>query len=525
MTRERARQLRNRAIKEIVASSWVHVSKARIDKLLENRREPLYLDVIAAEDQWFDRFQNNVGFLGRLLEVIDRDIHVWQLDGRPIATRCSYQAWLQLVDSARLTVEAQIGSVVTRSEVRVLISGVAFAAGTPDLAQRLADKVEPLLHFAAAHGENERLISVGLGLRHAITAILRESDRALSLGEIRDRLRIRALGHKDREVTDNVLRTAIRDAGGELFGRSLYGLAKHTLLSAAEFEDVLAETEALMQPGSGNRHWHCSELADRLGMIRPEFGESIDKYVINVVLRASERATYLGRFVWVIKSDGNETQDRMDVAALCEAALVQAGRPLTKRELREAIEQVRGLNNLFLPQPSGRVVRLARGLWGLSDRDVGVTLEDRKSTLDALFRVLNMRQIGLHVSELVAALEAIAFARNPELDEYELLGLSQADSRFRVGRGQIVGLSSWSDLRRLTVSQAFAQIAQSSGGSLSLDDLHRQVISLVGRNVPKASVESHAARAGLQYDLSSNRFHIPTAGSDLEAGIQDEETV
>jgi hypothetical protein len=91
-------------------------------------------------------------------------------------------------------------------------------------------------------------------------------------------------------------------------------------------------------------------------------------------------------------SQSEDVQDRLDVAAMCEAALLEAGRPLTKKELRLAIEKVRGLNQHFLPQVSDRVVRLAHGMWGLSDRDVGVSAENQRLALDALHRTLEARQ-------------------------------------------------------------------------------------------------------------------------------------
>src|SRR5262249_44527710 len=60
--------------------------------------------------------------------------------------------------------------------------------------------------------------------------------------------------------------------------------------------------------------------------------------------------------------------------------------------VREAIERVRGLNENFLPQRSDRVIRLAHGMWGLADRDVGVSAENQERALDALYRSLQLRQ-------------------------------------------------------------------------------------------------------------------------------------
>src|SRR5712691_8571162 len=67
---------------------------------------------------------------------------------------------------------------------------------------------------------------------------------------------------------------------------------------------------------------------------------------------------------------------RLTDAILSDVAVValrRAGKPLTTAELRKYIEEVRGLNAVFLPQPYGLIGRLGRGVWGLVDRDFGLT--------------------------------------------------------------------------------------------------------------------------------------------------------
>jgi len=524
VTRERARQLRNRAWERIRDRyRWPHDVAARIECLLHGRSDPLYLDLIAADDPWFDGFQENLVALGRVIEdLAGETLHVWSLNGRLIATHCPPEHWPDLADAARAAVEREIPAGVTRSDARVLIQGVAIGEGTPDLAEPLWERLLPALHFAVSPPGEERLVAIGRGLRHALVAILDESDRPLHMSEIIERLHRRGFLKSDDYATQNMVRSAMRDAGGVLYGRSVYGLDKHLPVSPEVADEALAELEAIILEGAAGRQWHCSELADALAARRPDLGEELDPFVVNVILGRSSELTYLKRLVWVGSRRMEGVQDRLDVAAMCEAALLEAGRPLSKRELREAIQRVRGLNQHFLPQASDRVVRLAHGMWGLADRAVGVSAEHQRAALDALCRALERRQKGLHVSELFEALGDIGFAPDPELDEWELLGIAQSDPRFRVGRGQLVGLASWSDVRRRAIGQALAELQAQWSGPIAGDELYSAVCALIERAMPRASVASHAARAGFIYDASTGLWNLAEVEQGTMSAAEDE---
>lgn len=516
VTRERARQIRNRGWERIrERCQWPRDVVRRITDLLNGRQEPLFLDLIAADDAWFDGFQENLTALGRIIEDLAGDIlHVWTLNGRLIVTHCPEEHWGELVDTARAVVEREVPTGVTRSDAHVLIGAVAVADGASDLSEPLWEKLQPALHFAAAPNGEERLVSIGRGLRHALAAILDESERPLHMNEIVERLRERGLVTRNDYGTQNIVRTALRDAGGVLYGRSVYGLEKHLPMGGEAAEEALVDLETILLEGASGRQWHCSELADELAARRPDLSEDLDPFVVNIILSRSSVATYLGRLVWVGARPAEGQQDRLDVAAMCEAALLQAGRPLSKQELREAIRRVRGLNQHFLPQASERVIRLAHGMWGLADRDVGVSAENQKAALTALYRALEARQKGLHVTELFEALRSIGFTPDSELDQSELLGIAQSDSRFRIGRGQLVGLASWADVRRRAIGQALAEIQAQWQGPTTGEALHSAVCALTERAIPRASVASHAARAGFVYDAISGLWDLSEMASE-----------
>jgi hypothetical protein len=524
VTRERARQIRNRGWEHLRdRGRWSGEVVHRIEGLLSGRSEPLYLDLIAADDVWFDGFQDCLTALCRIIEELaGRTLHVWSLNGRLIVTRCAADRWPEMIEAARVAVEREIPAGVTRSDAHLLIGAIAVAEGTPELAEPLWDRLAPELHYAATPDGEERLASVGRGLRHPLAAVLNESDRPLHISEIIERLSERGYLDHDTFGTRNMVRNAVREAGGVLYGRSVYGLEKHLPVSADMVEEALVELESIVAEGSPGRQWHCSELADELTTSRPDLAEDLDQFTINTILKRSNQVTYLGRLVWVGTHSADGPQDRLDIAALCEAALLDAGRPLSKRELRDAIQQVRGLNRHFLPQASERVVRLAHGMWGLADRDVGVSAVAQRAALDALHVVLGQRQKGLHVSELFTAFENIAFRPDPGLDEWELLGIAQSDVRFRVGRGQIVGLADWDDVRRRSIGQAFAELLARWQDPMTSNDLHAAICALTEREVARIYLASHAARGGLAYDTTRGVWDLADAADEADRDGEDD---
>ena len=167
-------------------------------------------------------------------------------------------------------------------------------------------------------------------------------------------------------------------------------------------------------------------------------------YIVNVALRYARRLEPLGRFVWQrgvsreIRAD-----DRRDVADLCVAMLQEAGRPLTTRELEKRVERVRTVHHHFQPHPTKNMARLGAGLWGLVERDFGLSETSRHQVLDSLFVCLEARGTALHVSEITGVLRTVLGPRRKIGKAHAIMGLAQTDERFRVTRGQSIALAKW----------------------------------------------------------------------------------
>jgi hypothetical protein len=296
-----------------------------------------------------------------------------------------------------------------------------------------------------------------------------------------------------------------------VFGRSLYGLPHHVPLADSVIDEVLGELESIMLSVDSDRQWHCATLADELAARRPEFADDIDAYLIDVILHRSSIVRNLGRLVWDTHGRGNATQDRLDIQSLCEDAIVAAGRPLSKAELRNAISSIRSLNHTFLPQSTGRVIRLAHGLFGLVDRDVHLPPAKSSAFLGVLARLLAVRGRDLHVSEVLGALRGADCELPPEFDEYQLIGLAQVDARFRVGRGYMLGLAGWREVRRLSLSQALSELRARDGAWPTGDALCREVCKLLERQIPHSRIILHARLYGFVYDAAAHSWSVSSA--------------
>jgi hypothetical protein len=500
ITRERARQLETRARATILGRyQWPVDLRIQLDLLLKQRDEPLYLDLIAAEDTRFDGFQDNLRWLGRIIEEFGPgDLHIWELDTRLIASRLPEEKWSDLREAALAALQGQMETGLSVAEVSLILEAISAGMGAPELAGVLNKSIEPLLHFVQEAHQPARLVAIGRGLKPAILSIFEESDRPLHFREVRDRLRERGYD----ELSQTSLRTAIRGAGMLLFGRSVYGTRAHLALSDETIIDLRTELVEIISD-EPDHQWHAAELVEELQRTANAAFDGIDRYTIGAILDGAREVAYLGRQVWTAKDRRPlTTRDRRDVAQLVEAVLVEAGRPLAKKELREAIERARGLNENFLPQPTERVVRLGNGRWGLIDRDCRLTPDQTEHALRALESILFKRGKALHSSEVEEAV-AERGVRLPTGTGDELIGRAQIDPRFRLARGGFVALPLWQSLGRMTISEALELTLEEWSGPATTEAVHAKVERLLERSINRWHVTQSLSRAGLVFDYSS----------------------
>jgi hypothetical protein len=96
------------------------------------------------------------------------------------------------------------------------------------------------------------------------------------------------------------------------------------------------------------------------------FGGRLTPYVLNFALKDSELLVDLRRMVWGLGAAWLEgAASRVDVRTAVIALLREHGSPMTTDEIRERLREVRGVSQTFQIHPSGPLVRVGTGLWGL----------------------------------------------------------------------------------------------------------------------------------------------------------------
>jgi hypothetical protein len=505
VTRERARQIESRVLRRFRSKTWPREMKSRLDALYVGRDEPLYLDLLAAEDQWFEGFEGHFPVLTELIQTVaDTGYKVWPLAGRPIVTQISSSEWDGLIRSARTAIEQQVSARLSPAEARLFLDSIASSYGCEDLASELRDAMVEQLHFVRDNETNgEYLAGVGRSVRAAVAAIMEQAEGPLTIADIRDQCAERL----DETPSDNALRNALQHIGAFPFSGRRYGFERHLQLSDEVVLDVLAELENILASGPAERQWHCAELAEILLEQRPDLPDHIDSFGTNVILHRSDRANYLGRLVWTCSSSSRtSSNDRIEIAELTLTILARAGRPMTGAELCDEIKKIRGLNSTALFAPSDLMARVGPGAWGLVDRDFALDTAGRSDLLDALHEVLSRRSRGLHVSELRSALDKVGRSVPEEVTDYMIFGLTQVDQRFQIGRGQIVGLAGWDDLGRYTLRAAIHRTIEELQHVAEVDCVYYRVSQLLERPIDHYAVNAEMKQFGFELDETAETW-------------------
>jgi hypothetical protein len=435
VTRERARQRESRALRKIKESArWPSAASARIAKLLfPGRTEPLHVDLLAIEDRWFDGFDDQMLFIGRLLEACcGESVHLWSLKGRLILARIDEDQWDGLVSSAFLALEN--AGPMTEQEVKLYLESMASKAGAAELSAELFFALEGRLHFGRQGAGDDVMVSVGRGQKDVLAAILKDAQGPLSLREVIKRYKTRT----GRRIDKNRCSGALRSLGAYLVARGTFVWPEYLTVGSAEGKRVVAAVEKIIQEGAPGRQWHCVELLSEMNRQAEPVPAAINPYILNVLLSRSERLRSLKRLVWVSRSVKTR---RREIEDLCVAVLRKAGRPMTTAELRAGIETVRGLNSGFQPQANAVMTRVAEGVWGLVERDIPLSQREREMVLETLAKILRRRRRPVHLAELPGALAAAGCGLRKDVKPEIIAGLALTDPRFHSMRGDYWALA------------------------------------------------------------------------------------
>ena len=243
-------------------------------------------------------------------------------------------------------------------------------------------------------------------------------------------------------------------------------------------------------------------------------GNILNPYKLSIILHKSALLTYLGKLVWALKTSPS-SDERLNQIDLVMSVISREGKPLTSQRIRECMKSYRGLSRNMQLNPNGELIRISAKEWGLASRDLDCSREVIDDALDCIQAHLEQHTKALHLSEIVPVIEDWGLTCKDSNLSYPIFSFCQTDTRFKSWQGGLVGLSSWSEPNRHTVTSAVKTILTPNLNSITLEQFHSQLEDKVGRRVEKSLLSGILSNSELVYD-SKLRIWVRQTPDDLE---------
>ncbi|KAB8054772.1 hypothetical protein GCN78_03640 [Janthinobacterium rivuli] len=520
VSRERIRQRESKCIARINRHLvWSRDIEPRLERMLENRQEPLPLFGLEILDPWFVGVELQEQAFEYILDRFTSNrFSLVRVRGQVFVSKLTQNIWDEKVKTSRRILVAAVDRAPKELDIRASIESLLIGPGE-ELRTELWSEATRWANFANQSSDSTAkvLVSYGYGAEGIVEAVLTESDKPLHYSEISQRCNERYGKQVDvRRAHQSALNV------GLLFGRGVYGLRKHFPLSDAECSLLIAEAEDLIVGADTQKQWHAREITEAIEERGIDFGGRLNQYVTSIALERSRNLADLGRMVWASRSTGARgTANRIDVHQAIVSYLLTEGRPMHSDEIRERIAQDRGLSGYFQIQPAGDLLHMGPGLWGLASRDSPLSTSESEELIEALTNALELRGKGLHVSELKGALHPIIKHVERIGDPAIILGIAQRSSRCAIAKGQYVFLPGWGDPRRLTAVEAVKRAIRKAGlGGMTLNECAAMAEALAERSIPRTFVSNIlAGQIGANFDDVRSRWTPPS--DDANDGCDD----
>jgi hypothetical protein len=509
VTRERVRQLFARAKKNMDRDgSLTSLVVKHLQDALAKENGLLSLNEISDRFSWF---QVTTGTMSSVITEIlswtnPEGIHVWRNGSEAKLARWGQDRWKDAINEIDAFLKSLVDSMPTEEELESELIRILDEKQLASMSHPLLAHVRQKCHFTHHPGSDRRLAYYGRGIEGPIMTALAASETPLTMTELLTRLGVENTSNS----VGNRIRTAVREAGGLLFDRSTYGLKKHIPFSEEDQQEIQDELIDLLQQYPPNTQVHSDQLCKLHAQRYPWRETELDMYLVTILLQSMQHTTgavYHRRNVWSISTPGVAQDERIHINAAIEEVLEAAGRPLSYAELRQGVSNLRGLSRTFLPQPTGRVIRLRAGLYGLEDRDLQYTTRQVREGLDRLEQELDRSGTGLHVSEINSCLQGVPGMEDLFSHMGEIwLSLCQKDPRFHVARGNLLGLARWGGVRRLNLTEAVKYVLNEYDGPWTIQQLLDLLSQLVGRPLHRTTVSNYVSTRGLQFNASTGKW-------------------
>lgn len=476
VTRERIRQIQKKNISKIIDTEyWDDCIAIKIGNLLMDRNQPLYLEMLEVEDDWFSGFIGNYQHLAAIIELFsENQIQLLTINGAVVISRISQDDWDSLLSCFRKSLKTKAEERLwTREDINLIFKAELESKGAAELLSILWGTFSDTLQFST---EGEVLVAYGKTGESAVFTVLQQAEGPLHYSEVATRA-TKILG---RKVEERLAHNSLPRLGAKLFGRGIYGLPKFNPISDLICKHIRIVVSKMLYEGPLAKQWHVTELLSHLKEKFPALPKDLDMYILNIILEDCDELTYLNKNVWARADSGQKPTDRVDMADAFTKILEDAGKPLKGKEIKARLEAVRGVHESLQIQPTERMLQVGPDTWGLYERDVKIDTNSISQYLENLYSYLKDKQKGIHVTEVPEFLDEVNLdLEKPE--SYTLLSLAQQDKRFYMGRAMFLGLSEWGeDTRRYTNSQAVRKILDEMTKPMSIMEINAKVHSLTG---------------------------------------------
>ncbi|OFX00506.1 MAG: hypothetical protein A3E78_09700 [Alphaproteobacteria bacterium RIFCSPHIGHO2_12_FULL_63_12] len=508
LTRERIRQIEVRAVQRLIKECyWDDLLEVKLDALLKNRHFPLPLLGIEAVDAWFGGVASLPNAVRYILDnFCNGRVALVRILGVEYLGFLTEDEWKRALREARRALSMGSVDAWTREHCRATVMTL-IPERAAEFRELLWEQAAVLCHFSEGSDSDAILLSYGRGAEQVVEAVLHDADAPLHYTEIARRVGERG----SREIDIRRVHNAAAEVG-ILLGPGTYGVEKHLAVSEDVAEAIRDEAERLMGAGLNGRQWHTAEI--RLSLLGSgTIDDSVNKYVIDYLLRDVAGLRRLGRMTWAAASMEDDVA-RIDIRQAIIRILEDSGRPLSASMIRQRLVALRGVNAPVQIPSVDPIIRLGRGIWGLNDRDIPLKRARQPAFLAALIDLLRAAARGLHVSEIEDLGQGLPAAA--------AVSIATQDVRFSLDDAQFLYLSEWSDARRETLLQVTGRIAKSRTEGWLLSEIQQEVSAQQNRPVSIDEMACALKTLSAAYDQAKGLWKLDDSSSeDAVAAVTD----
>ena len=364
-TRERIRQRQKKYIDRIIDQEyWDDLLGIRIGQLLLDREEPLMLELLDIEDVWFKGFGDNYIYLANTIQLFSKNaVCVTKAAGRNVVTRIKQNDWDALVSELRKKLKLKAEDKRwKRSDIKQYFNTSLFKYSSQELAPLLDEIFDEFLHYAD-ESPQALLIAYGRSVESAVIAVISQAQVPLHYSEITKR----ASKLLDKEVDERRVLGVLNQEKFWLFDRGIYGLIDHCPLPDSKRHIICRKVEHMLYQAPINKQWHSEEIIEQLIAKFPSVPVNLNPYVLRMCIENSPKINSLKRMVWARTDSGMTVGHRINMIDSIIQILEKEGEPLSGRELKRRLSEIRGVSDTMQIHGNERLVAVGTDLWGLSE--------------------------------------------------------------------------------------------------------------------------------------------------------------